>query len=184
MGVCAVCDASPVVLVALRHPFMRRWTEELLAAEHGCWDVEEMRAGELLVDAIARVDPHLVIVDDRDFPSCCRTALNRIPRERVMVVGPEPDLGYRSLALARGAGGWVSRDQVGERLSSSMRAALGCRHEPCPSEVPPAPGTKEIVLSEGPARAADGVEERDATGGLTTERYRKGLHDLERSSRS
>src|SRR3546814_5762154 len=39
---CPVCDAVPVVLVALRHPVMRRWTEELLVAEHGCWDVATM----------------------------------------------------------------------------------------------------------------------------------------------
>jgi hypothetical protein len=65
-----------------------------------------MRAGELLMDAITRVRPHLVVVDDSDFPSGCQTALDRISPERVMVVGPEPDLGYRSLALANGSGAW------------------------------------------------------------------------------
>lgn len=129
---CPVCDASPVVLVALRHPVMRRWTEELLATEHGCWDVTEMNRDELLVDAIARIRPDLVVVDDSDFPSCCQAALDRMPPERVMVVGPEPDAAYRTLAITNGAGGWVSRDQVGDDLSSAMRAALGCGHEPCP----------------------------------------------------
>lgn len=129
---CPVCDATPVVLVALRHPVMRRWTEELLAAEHGCWDVARMDGGELLVDAIARIRPDLVVVDDGDFPSCCQAALDRMPPERVMVVGPEPDTAYRSLALANGAGGWVCREQVGDDLSRAMRAALGCRHDPCP----------------------------------------------------
>jgi DNA-binding NarL/FixJ family response regulator len=136
--VCPVCDATPVVLVALRHPVMRRWTEELLAAEHGCWQVARMDGGELLVDAIARIRPDLVVVDDSDFPSCCQAALDRMPPERVMVVGPEPDASYRSLALANGAGGWVCREQVGDDLSSAMRAALGCRHDPCPPGQSPA----------------------------------------------
>ncbi len=135
---CPVCDATPVVLVALRHPVMRRWTEELLATEHGCWEVARMDGGELLVDAIARIRPDLVVVDDGDFPSCCQAALDRMPPERVMVVGPEPDTAYRSLALANGAGGWVCREQVGDDLSSAMRAALGCHHDPCPPGESPA----------------------------------------------
>ncbi len=129
---CPVCDATPVVLVALRHPVMRRWTEELLAAEHGCWEVTRMDGAELLADAIARIRPDLVVVDDRDFPACCQAALDRMPPERVMVVGPEPDTAYRTLALTNGAGGWVSRDHVSDELSTAMRTALGCRHEPCP----------------------------------------------------
>lgn len=137
-GECPVCDATPVVLVALRHPVMRRWTEELLAAEHGCWEVVQMAAGELLVDAIGRIRPDLVVVDESDFPSCCRVALDRMPPGRVMVVGPEPDAGYRSLAMANGAGGWVSRDHVGDQLSAAMRDTLGCRHDPCPPGGSPA----------------------------------------------
>lgn len=135
---CPVCDATPVVLVALRHPVMRRWTEELLASEHGCWNVAQTDGVELLADAIARIRPDLVVVDDSDFPSCCQAALDRMPPERVMVVGPEPDTAYRALALANGAGGWVCREQVGDDLSSAMRAALGCRHDPCPPGGPPA----------------------------------------------
>lgn len=129
---CPVCEAMPVVLVALHHPVMRRWTEELLATEHGCWEVAPMDDGELLVDAIARIRPDLVVVDNSDFPSCCREALDRMPPERVMVVGPEPDNAYRSLAMVNGAGGWVCREQVGDDLSSAMRGALGCHHDPCP----------------------------------------------------
>jgi DNA-binding NarL/FixJ family response regulator len=131
---CPVCDAVPVVLVALRHPVMRRWTEELLVAEHGCWDVATMADDELLVDALSRVRPDLVVVDSRDFPSCCRAALDRMPPERVMVVGPEPDSAYRTSALSNGAAGWVCRDHVADELSGGMRAALGCRHSPCPPQ--------------------------------------------------
>ncbi len=77
---CPVCDASPTVLVAIRHPVMRRWTGELLAAEHGCWTAVEPRSGELLVDAIARTQPDVVVVDSVDFPACCRLRSTRFHR--------------------------------------------------------------------------------------------------------
>jgi DNA-binding NarL/FixJ family response regulator len=141
---CPVCDATPVVLVALRHLVMRRWTEELLATEHGCWEVASMDGDEPLVDAIARTQPDLVVVDDSDFPSCCQSALHRVPPAQVVVVGPEPDTAYRSLALVNGAGGWVCRDHVGEDLSSAMRGALGCRHGPCPPAGSPTPRTGHL----------------------------------------
>jgi DNA-binding NarL/FixJ family response regulator len=129
---CPVCDRAPVVLVAIRHPVMRRWTDELLASEHGCWTVVQPERGELLAAAIVRSNPALVVVDEVDFPACCQAALRTLSPERVIVVGPEPDAAYRSAALAHGAGGWVCRDHVGEELSAAMRGALGCRHDPCP----------------------------------------------------
>lgn len=146
---CPVCDASPVVLVAIRHPMMRRWTDELLEAEHGCWTVVQPRRGELLVDAIARTRPELVVVDSVDFPGCCRAALDALPRERVIVIGPEPDAAYRSRALAQGAGGWVCRDDVAEELSVGMRAALGCSHDPCPPVTGPRPATAHGLTRAG-----------------------------------
>lgn len=128
-----MCDRSPSVLVAIRHPVMRRFTGELLAAEHGCWTVTEPGRGEMLADAIQRTRPALVIVDSIDFPTCCQAALRTLPPEHVIVIGPEPDQAYRARALALGAGGWVCRDHVGDELSAAMRAALGCRHHPCAS---------------------------------------------------
>lgn len=135
---CEVCDSSPVVLVALRHRVMRRLTHELLGAEHGCWTVTQPWRGELLADAIARTHPDLVVVDDVDVPACCQAALAALPPARVIVIGPEPDAAYRSLALNRGAAGWICRDHVAEELSGAMRAALGCHHGPCPPSTPPA----------------------------------------------
>jgi DNA-binding NarL/FixJ family response regulator len=129
---CPVCDRSPTVLVGIRHSVMRRWTVELLETEHGCWTVAQPQAGELLVDAIDRHHPELVVVDSADFPACCRAALDALPPERVIVIGPEPDRAFRDQAMARGAAGWVCRDHIGEELSAAMRAALGCRHQPCP----------------------------------------------------
>lgn len=129
---CPVCDQSPTVLVAIRHPVMRRWTGDLLASEHGCWTIAEPRRREMLAAAIERTQPALVIVDSIDFPECCRAALGALPRDRVIVVGPEPDQAYRKAALGNGAGGWLSREDVGDELSTAMRRVLGCRHDPCP----------------------------------------------------
>lgn len=147
-GSCPVCDRSPTVLVGIRHRVMRRWTIDLLETEHGCWTVAAPRPGELLVDAIERSQPELVVVDDADFPACCRAALDALPPERVIVIGPEPDAAYRDHALSNGAGGWVCRDHVGEELSTAMRLALGCRHAPCPPGSGRAP-SERCVTEEG-----------------------------------
>jgi DNA-binding NarL/FixJ family response regulator len=149
---CPVCDRSPNVLVAIRHPVMRRWTCELLASEHGCWTVSEPGSGEMLADAIRRTQPALVIVDSIDFPACCQAALRTLPPEHVIVIGPEPDQAYRARALALGAGGWVCRDHVGDELSAAMRAALGCRHDPCAPGSPTADRQPHASLTSGDLR--------------------------------
>lgn len=145
-----MCDGAPTVLVAIRHPVMRRWTGELLASDHSCWVVGQPRTGEMLAEAIDRAHPDLVIVDSVDFPACCQAALRALPSDRVVVIGPEPDRAYRSRALALAAGGWVSRDHVGEELSGAMRTALGCRHHPCGPATPPSrPASEEHVTPGG-----------------------------------
>ena len=105
----------------------------------------------MLVDAIDRAHPDLVIVDSVDYPACCQAALRALPSERVIVIGPEPDRAYRSRALALGAGGWVCRDHVGEELSGAMRAALACGDHPCGPGAPPMRSpSEECVTSGGP----------------------------------
>jgi DNA-binding NarL/FixJ family response regulator len=134
-GGCPVQLTLPVVLDAIRHPVMRRWSDELLAAEPGCWTVAQPEAGEMLVDAIARTEPDVVVVDTVDFPACCLAALDALPPGHVVVIGPEPDPAYRSAALAQGAAAWVSRDHVGDELAAAVRTALGCPYEVCPEEM-------------------------------------------------
>lgn len=124
---CPVCDHSPTVLVGVSHPVMRRWIADLLAAEDGSWTVAVPRRGEMLAGAIERARPALVVVDGVDLPSCCRAALDALPPERVIVVGPEPDPAYRVRALSQGAAGWLARDDVADELTAAMRRALGCR---------------------------------------------------------
>lgn len=123
---------------------MRRGTAELLAAEPGCWNAVEPYPAELLVDAIARTRPDVVVVDSVDFPACCRAALDGLSPHRVIVIGPEPDAAYRSWALGQGAGGWVSRDQIGDDLTAAMRAALGGLHW-CS---PPSPTRRAVTAGD------------------------------------
>ena len=129
---CPVCDGQPRILVAMTHEPMLRFTRELLEREFGCWVTTEIRAGEALADTVARVAPDLLIIDAGAFPSCCVTALSRMSRDHVIVIGPEPDPSYRAAALTNGAEGWLPRERVGEDLAAEMRRILGCAHEPCP----------------------------------------------------
>ena len=129
---CPVCDAAPKVLVAVRHPVMRRYAAELLSRDSGCWVSSEVEAGEMLPAAIARSRPDLLVVDAGDFPACCKAAIDAFPRDRVVVIGPEPDRSYGAAALADGAAACVTRDNVGEELIPTMRSVLGCRHDDCP----------------------------------------------------
>jgi DNA-binding NarL/FixJ family response regulator len=133
---CPACDGAPTVLVAIRHPVMRRLTADLLAREYGCWVTADLGPGQSLAGGLARTRPDLVVVDAADFPACCPSSLEGFPRSRVVVIGPEPDPGYRSQAMGAGAGAWISRERVGDELGAAMRAILGCVHDPCPPPLP------------------------------------------------
>ena len=129
---CPVCDGEPRVLVVMRHHAMLRYTRELLERECGCWVATEARSGPALARALDELTPDLLVIDAADFPACCAAALDHIPRDRVIVIGPEPDDAYRDVALVNGAGGWLAREQVADMLGGEMRRVLGCRHDPCP----------------------------------------------------
>ena len=135
---CPVCDGTPRVLVAIRHPAMRRFTRDLLEREYHCWVATEVSVGQSLEEALARSGADLVVVDGADFPECCRNSLAGPTRCRAIVIDPEPDTSYRHRALAAGASDWIPRERVGEELGPAMRRALGCIHDPCPS--PSVPG--------------------------------------------
>ncbi|HVT75879.1 MAG TPA: hypothetical protein VHD87_02530 [Acidimicrobiales bacterium] len=136
---CPVCATCPCVLIAVVHPVMRRLILDLLDREHGCWRASLLE-GDLSA-VLRETKPDLVVVDGADFPRCCRDQLADYPCNRVVVIGPEPDRAYKAAALRHGAGAWVARDDVGERLSAEMRHALGCHHGPCPTPTRPFPPT-------------------------------------------
>lgn len=144
---CPVCDGLPRVLVAIRHPGMRRLTADLLASKYHCWVARDLPHGEGLAGMLAAQNPDLVVVDAADFPECCRRDLNRFPASRVVVIAPEPDPGYGAHALTNGAGAWIPRERVGEELGPAMRSILGCIHDPCPPRTLPAePATTGRVV--------------------------------------
>ena len=153
---CPVCDTQPRVLVVMRHPAMLRFTRQLLERECGCWVAAEVRSGPSLAAAIDELSPDLLVIDAADFPTCCLAALDHIPRERVIVIGPEPDDAYRDVALANGAGGWLTREDVADRLGSEMRRVLGCRHDPCP----PSDHTGRVAASPLPAAVGSSTRTR------------------------
>src|SRR3546814_15547350 len=134
---CPVCDGTPRVLVAIRHPVMRRFAAELLARECGCWASDDVAAGEMLPSAIDRFRPDLLVVDAGDFPACCQAAIDAFPRDRVVVIGPEPDPSYGASALAQGAAACVPRDPVRDAPVPATRAALARRPDTCPPPTPP-----------------------------------------------
>lgn len=150
----------PAVLDAIRHPTMRRWSDELLAAESGCWTVAQPEANEMLVDAIARTTPDVVVVDTVDFPACCLAALDALPPGHVVVIGPEPDPSYRRATLAQGAAAWVSREHVGEELVAAVHAALGSPNEAFPDDTTsprpshPSPAGASSLSSPTPTAAS------------------------------
>ncbi len=123
---------TPVVLVAVRHPTLRRWTTELLESACGCWRTVLSFDDELLASALVRSGPDVVALDSRDFPACCEQALARLEPRQVVVIGPAPDPAYRRSALDHGAGAWVSQDQIGDELPRAVWRALGCDCLACP----------------------------------------------------
>ena len=126
---CAECQRGATVLVAIRHRPMRRLTRQVVQHDLPVCRVEEQADAELLVDAVRRVNPTVLIVDTGDFPACCEMALAAFPPERVIVISPEPEAAYEAVALSGGAGASLPRDRISHDLQLGLRSVLGCRHE-------------------------------------------------------
>jgi len=121
------CAGPERVLIAIRHAPMRRLTGRVLEQDRPPWTIEELHDDEMLVDAIRRVAPDVLVVDTGDFPACCHSALTTFPPDRVIVIGPEPEAAYRLAALSEGAGAWVARDRIADDAAAVLRALLRAR---------------------------------------------------------
>lgn len=86
----AQCARMARVLVAVRHPVMRRYAAELLGLESPHCVSTVTTGAEVVASAIRRSMPDVLVVDADDFPGCCQVALASFPRDRVIVIGPEP----------------------------------------------------------------------------------------------
>ena len=132
---CRVCTGAPSVVVVVAHRAVRHLIIALLERDQARWQLRAVADEADLAATIAAAEPDLVIVDAGDFARCCRDALRSFPRQRVIVIGPEPDAAYQRAARRAGAGGWLPRDRLGEDLTDCMRRVLGCTHRP-PSPPP------------------------------------------------
>jgi len=152
---CSDAQTGPRVLLAMAHPTMRALTCELLRREGGCRVRGVTGHDEALAHAVDQEYPDLVVLDAAQFPRCCPEALRRFPPERMIVIGPEPGNPYRAAALAAGAGGWVSRERIGDELVTEVWRVLGGFQLPPPG---PDPGggdrSGSVVDRKSPPRPA------------------------------
>ena len=119
------------VAVAIAHPAMHRLVIDLLARDHDRWVVSAVDDVSDLGSTVS-AHPDLVIADTADFAACCRRLPPSFPPGRVIVIGPEPDPGYRQAALHRGAGAWLSRECVAEELCVALYSAAVRAQVPYP----------------------------------------------------
>lgn len=120
-------------MVAVAHRGLRQLIVELLERDHTGCRLCALADQCDLATAVASEQPDLVILDAGDFARSCRDSLHSFPRQRVIVIGPEPDAAYERAAHRAGAGAWLTRERVGEDLSSCMCHVLGCSHGLAPS---------------------------------------------------
>lgn len=104
----------PKVVVAVGHRAMRALISDLLDLDHG-WTVFAVDGMTALAAAVA-ARPDVAVVDAADFAACCSGLLGGFEPDRIVVIGPEPDPSYRQAVLDRGAGGWLSRENIAEEL--------------------------------------------------------------------
>lgn len=107
------------VLIAVRHPAMRRLIVDLV----------EVLGREVVVatasgQSITRYAPlghgDVIIIDDSLFVEVSRAGQTVPPEVAVIVIGPASDSAYHQAALASGANGWLSPDRLGEDLGAEL----------------------------------------------------------------
>ena len=123
-------SGKPSVLVAVANRPLRHMIVDLLEQHPACWKVQAVADQPALAAAVAIGQPDLVVLDTGDFARFCRETAEVVDPRRVVVIGPEPDAAYERAALRAGAAAWLSRDRVGEDLTTCIRVALGCAHDP------------------------------------------------------
>ena len=115
-------SGCPHVAVAVTHPTMRALIIELL--ERACCIGIAVPDPARLWAVVANATVALAIVDGANFPACCRDHHGDFALERVIVIGAEPDRAYETAALRHGAGAWISRDDVGDKLPIALAHIL------------------------------------------------------------
>jgi len=103
---------------------MRALIVDLLACQQPDWYVSAVD-GVAGLGAEPAWPPDIVVIDAASFFGSCDGRLGRFPVQHLVVIGPEPDPFYRQATLDRGAGAWLSRDDVSDELGPAISILLG-----------------------------------------------------------
>lgn len=127
---CPLCTGTASVVVAVTHHTLRQLIVDLLEQDHASWEPHALADRGGLAALVTAARPDLVVLDDGNL-AWCRELFPVFSPQRVIVIGPEPDVAYKRAARRAGAGAWLTRDRVGEDLITCMRTVLGCMRDPC-----------------------------------------------------
>lgn len=116
------------VVLADDHPIVRQGLRTLLEGEGGCHVVGEAADGLTAVDLIARLNPHVAILDvqlpDLDGLEVARRTRERSPATRIVMLSMHADEPYVVDALRHGALGYVLKGSATSDLLAAVRAAV------------------------------------------------------------
>lgn len=115
------------VAVVVDHPALRDLVVMLLERSDPTWKVTAAAESRALAARLDHDAPDVVVVDAGDIERCCRTTFAAFPRERVIVIGPQPGADYERAAQRSGVGGWVPRECAADDLPGLVRAAVAAR---------------------------------------------------------
>jgi hypothetical protein len=123
---CLACTGAPTIAVAVEHDALRQLIVVLLSRDDVTWGVCPCVVTDVAETAAAH-SADVAVVATSDFPASCVDLLDVLPRSKVIVIGPEPEVAYERAARDAGAGAWISRDRIGEDLLDALHTVLGCR---------------------------------------------------------
>ena len=115
------------VAVVIDHPALRELVVTLLERSDPSWKVTATADSRPLAGRLSNDAPDVVVVDAGDVQRCCRATFAAFPRQRLIVIGPQPGADYERVARRSGVGGWLPRERVADDLPGLVRAAAAER---------------------------------------------------------
>jgi len=123
-------DRRPRVIVADDHPSVLAAFVRML--EQTCDVVASVSNGRDAVDAVARLEPDILVVDlmmpDLDGLAICRQVKERTSQTDVAIVTAFDDAHVRSVALQGGASAFVPKHSAAEMLEPTIHRIFSERH--------------------------------------------------------
>ena len=119
------------ILLADDHPIILRGLHDLLAAYDDLQVVGEETDGRLLIQAVARIRPDVLVMDlmmpGVSGMEIIREVARQYPETRVTILSMHANLGYVWEALRNGALGYVVKCAEGEELVRAVREVAAGR---------------------------------------------------------